>query len=103
MTNNCDIATAVAAEELGIAAEILSDAWGAIHLANEIGKVWQAAAQERSGHLRGAGPGGVRLLGSGRPYVPTGRIRATNTCRPPGCRRDSTSSSRAVSVPSPRS
>jgi nicotinamidase-related amidase len=39
MTNNCDIATAVAAEELGIAVEILSDATGAIHLANEQGKV----------------------------------------------------------------
>jgi nicotinamidase-related amidase len=39
MTNNCDIATAVAAEELGIAAEILSDGSGAIHLANEVGKV----------------------------------------------------------------
>lgn len=39
MTNNCDIATAVGAEELGLAAEILSDASGAIHLANEAGKV----------------------------------------------------------------
>lgn len=39
MTNNCDIATAVGAEELGLAAEILSDATGAIHLANEAGKV----------------------------------------------------------------
>ncbi|MEU4452468.1 isochorismatase family protein [Nocardioides sp. NPDC023903] len=39
MTNNCDIATAVSAEELGLAAEILSDASGAIHLANEAGKV----------------------------------------------------------------
>ncbi|SMC96769.1 isochorismatase family protein [Lentzea albidocapillata] len=39
MTNNCDIATAAAAEELGLAAEILSDATGAIHLANEAGKV----------------------------------------------------------------
>ncbi|HEY9367732.1 MAG TPA: cysteine hydrolase, partial [Streptomyces sp.] len=35
----CDIATAVSAEELGLAAEILSDASGAIHLANEAGKV----------------------------------------------------------------
>ncbi len=39
MTNNCDIATAVGAEELGLVAEILSDASGAIHLANEAGKV----------------------------------------------------------------
>lgn len=39
MTNNCDIGTAVGAEELGLAAEILSDASGAIHLANEAGKV----------------------------------------------------------------
>jgi hypothetical protein len=33
------LATAVGAEELGLAAEILSDASGAIHLANEVGKV----------------------------------------------------------------
>ncbi len=39
MINNCDIATAVGAEELGLAAEVLSDATGAIHLANEAGKV----------------------------------------------------------------
>ena len=39
MTDNCDIATAVGAEELGLAAEILSDATGAIHLANEAGQV----------------------------------------------------------------
>lgn len=39
MTNNCDIATAVEAEGLGLAAEMLSDATGAIHLANEAGKV----------------------------------------------------------------
>ena len=39
MTNNCDIATAAGAEELGLAAEVLSDATGAIHLANEAGKV----------------------------------------------------------------
>lgn len=39
MTNNCDLATAVSAEELGLAAEILSDASGAVHLANEAGKV----------------------------------------------------------------
>ncbi|WP_353081095.1 isochorismatase family protein [Tessaracoccus lapidicaptus] len=39
MTNNCDIATAVGAEELGITAEILSDATGAIHLANAAGQV----------------------------------------------------------------
>ncbi|MCZ4553027.1 isochorismatase family protein [Gordonia rubripertincta] len=39
MTNNCDLATAVEAEGLGFAAEILSDASGAIHLANEAGEV----------------------------------------------------------------
>ena len=39
MTNNCDIATALGAEKLGVAAEILSDATGAIHLANEAGQV----------------------------------------------------------------
>lgn len=39
MTNNCDLATAVEAEGLGFAAEILSDATGAIHLANEAGSV----------------------------------------------------------------
>jgi nicotinamidase-related amidase len=39
MTNNCDIATAAAAESLGFGVEILSDATGAIHLANEAGKV----------------------------------------------------------------
>jgi nicotinamidase-related amidase len=39
MTNNCDLATAVGAEELGLSAEVLSDASGAIHLANEVGKV----------------------------------------------------------------
>jgi nicotinamidase-related amidase len=39
MTNNCDIATAVEAEGLGLAAEVLSDATGAIHLANAMGKV----------------------------------------------------------------
>lgn len=37
MTNNCDLATAVDAETRGIAAEVLSDATGAIHLANEAG------------------------------------------------------------------
>lgn len=39
MTNNCDLATAAGAEELGLHAEILSDATGAIHLVNEAGKV----------------------------------------------------------------
>jgi nicotinamidase-related amidase len=39
MTNNCDIATAAAAEDHGFRVEILSDATGAIHLANEAGKV----------------------------------------------------------------
>ncbi|GAA3711382.1 cysteine hydrolase family protein [Gordonia hankookensis] len=39
MANNCDIATAVEAEGLGLASEILSDATGTIHLANEAGTV----------------------------------------------------------------
>lgn len=39
MTNNCDLATAVEAEGLGLTAEILSDASGAINLANEAGRV----------------------------------------------------------------
>lgn len=39
MTNNCDLATAIGAEERGLAAEVLSDATGAIHLANEAGQV----------------------------------------------------------------
>ena len=39
MTNNCDIATAADAESRGIAAEVLSDASGAIHLSNEAGSV----------------------------------------------------------------
>jgi nicotinamidase-related amidase len=43
MTNNCDLATAAAAEPLGIAVEVISDASGAIHLANEAGA---ASAQQ---------------------------------------------------------
>lgn len=39
MTNNCDLATAAAAEPLGIAVEVLSDASGAVHLSNEAGNV----------------------------------------------------------------
>lgn len=39
MTNNCDIATAADAESIDISAEILSDATGAIDLANEAGHV----------------------------------------------------------------
>lgn len=39
MTNNCDLASAVEAEGLGFTAEVLSDASGAIHLANEAGQV----------------------------------------------------------------
>ncbi|NDK89192.1 isochorismatase family protein [Gordonia desulfuricans] len=39
MTNNCDLATAAEAEVRGLSAEILSDATGAIHLANDAGKV----------------------------------------------------------------
>lgn len=39
MTNNCDLATAVDAEPRGFGVEVLSDASGAIHLANEAGQV----------------------------------------------------------------
>ncbi|GAA2731179.1 isochorismatase family protein [Actinocorallia aurantiaca] len=39
MTNNCDLASVVDAETLGFEAEVLSDATGAIHLANAAGKV----------------------------------------------------------------
>jgi len=39
MTNNCIIASAAGAEEVGLAAEVLADATGAIHLANEAGEV----------------------------------------------------------------
>ncbi len=39
MTNNCVIGTAAGAEPLGFAVEVLSDATGAIHLANEAGSV----------------------------------------------------------------
>ncbi|WP_427017306.1 isochorismatase family protein [Pseudarthrobacter sp. P1] len=39
MTNNCDLATAATAEPLGFGVELLSDASGAIHLANELGRV----------------------------------------------------------------
>ncbi|GAB7189950.1 cysteine hydrolase family protein [Kineococcus sp. NUM-3379] len=39
MTNNCDLATAVEAEGLGFEAEVLSDASGAVDLANEAGHV----------------------------------------------------------------
>lgn len=38
MTNNCDLASAAGAEELGFDVEIISDATGAIHLANAAGK-----------------------------------------------------------------
>lgn len=38
MTNNCDLASAAGAEELGFTAEIISDATGAIHIANAAGK-----------------------------------------------------------------
>ena len=37
MTNNCVIGTAAAAEELGLAVEVLSDATGAISISNEAG------------------------------------------------------------------
>ncbi|WP_299055839.1 isochorismatase family protein [uncultured Nocardioides sp.] len=39
MTNNCDLATAADAEARGLGAEVLSDATGAIHLANDAGSV----------------------------------------------------------------
>ncbi len=39
MTNNCILASAAEAETHGLAAEVLSDATGAIHLANEAGAV----------------------------------------------------------------
>ncbi|MDQ2852750.1 MAG: isochorismatase family protein [Allobranchiibius sp.] len=39
MTNNCILASAAGAEELDLHAEVLSDATGAIHLANEAGQV----------------------------------------------------------------
>lgn len=39
MTNNCVLGTAAAAEPLGFAVEVLRDATGAIHLANEAGQV----------------------------------------------------------------
>lgn len=39
MTNNCVVGTAAGAEPLGFAVEVLSDATGAIHLANEAGSV----------------------------------------------------------------
>ncbi len=43
MTNNCVLATAAAAEPLGLAVEVLSDATGAIALSNEAGT---ASAQQ---------------------------------------------------------
>ena len=39
MTHNCDLASSVESEGLGFTAEILSDATGATHLANEAGHV----------------------------------------------------------------
>ncbi|MEE2034998.1 isochorismatase family protein [Rhodococcus chondri] len=38
MTNNCNLATAADAEVRGLAAEVISDATGAIHIANAAGK-----------------------------------------------------------------
>ncbi|MFH9862892.1 isochorismatase family protein [Streptomyces sp. NPDC017202] len=37
MTNNCVLSTSAAAEPLGLTIEVLSDATGAVHLANEAG------------------------------------------------------------------
>jgi nicotinamidase-related amidase len=39
MTNNCILASSVEAESHGFAAEVLSDATGAVHLANEAGSI----------------------------------------------------------------
>ncbi|MBU8816795.1 isochorismatase family protein [Mycolicibacterium goodii] len=39
MTNNCDLATVAEAEVHGLSAEIISDATGAVHLANDQGEV----------------------------------------------------------------
>lgn len=39
MTNNCILASAAAAEPLGLAVEVLRDATGAIHLANDAGSL----------------------------------------------------------------
>lgn len=46
MTNNCVLATAVDCERLGFTAEVLSDATGATHLANEAGYVPAHQVQE---------------------------------------------------------
>ncbi len=46
MTNNCILATAAAAAPLGFGAEVLSDATGSIHLANEAGSVSARQLQE---------------------------------------------------------
>ncbi|MER7485095.1 hypothetical protein ABTY20_03970 [Streptomyces sp. NPDC126497] len=43
MTNNCLLSTSAAAEPLGFTVEVLSDATGAIHIANEAGT---ASAQQ---------------------------------------------------------
>ncbi len=45
MTNNCDLASAVESQGLGITAEVLSDASGATHLANDAGHVAAADLQ----------------------------------------------------------
>jgi hypothetical protein len=46
MTNNCILATAAATAPLGFSAEVLSDATGSIHLANEAGSVPARRLQE---------------------------------------------------------
>ena len=46
MTNNCVLATAAAAAPLGFDAEVLSDATGSIHFANEAGSVSARRLQE---------------------------------------------------------
>ncbi|PWJ47729.1 Nicotinamidase-related amidase [Quadrisphaera granulorum] len=47
MSNNCVLASAVEAEALGLAVEVLSDATGAIHLTNDAGSV-DAASLHRT-------------------------------------------------------
>jgi len=46
MTNNCVIASAAAAAPLGLTAEVLSDATGAINIANDVGQASAQTVQE---------------------------------------------------------
>ena len=45
-TNNCILASAVEGEALGLATEVLSDAAGAIHIANDAGSIDARALHE---------------------------------------------------------